>query len=61
MKMYEFRLIFHWNLFLSFELINDIPAFVQIMAWRRIGDKSLSEPMMAYVADAYMRRSASVS
>ena len=25
------------------------------MAWRRIGDKPLSEPMMSYVADAYMR------
>ena len=27
--------------------INNIPALVQIMAWRRIGDKPLSEPMMA--------------
>ena len=27
-------------------LINNIPAFVQIMAWRRPGDKPLSEPMM---------------
>ena len=27
-------------------LINNIPALVQIMAWRRPGDKSLSEPMM---------------
>ena len=26
--------------------INDIPALVQIMAWRRSGDKPLSEPMM---------------
>ena len=26
--------------------INHIPALVQIMAWRRPGDKSLSEPMM---------------
>ena len=26
--------------------INDIPALVQIMAWRQSGDKSLSEPMM---------------
>ena len=25
---------------------NNIPALVQIMAWRRPGDKSLSEPMM---------------
>ena len=26
--------------------VNNIPALVQIMAWRRPGDKSLSEPMM---------------
>ena len=26
--------------------INDIPALVQIMAWRRLGDKPLSEPML---------------
>ena len=27
-------------------LINNIPALVKIMAWRRSGDKPLSEPMM---------------
>ena len=26
--------------------ITNIPAMVQIMAWRRPGDKALSEPMM---------------
>ena len=26
--------------------INNIPALVQIMAWRRPGDEPLSEPMM---------------
>ena len=26
--------------------INNIPALVQIMAWRRPGEKPLSEPMM---------------
>ena len=26
--------------------INNMPALVQIMAWRRLGDKPLSEPMM---------------
>ena len=26
--------------------INNIPALIQIMAWRRPGDKPLSEPMM---------------
>ena len=30
--------------------INNIPALVQIMAWRRPGDKPLSEPMMVRFA-----------
>ena len=30
------------------------PALVQIMAWRRIGDKPLSEPMLTRFIDAYM-------
>ena len=37
---------FHWNLFLRFQLTIFHPALVQIMAWRRPGDKPLSEPMM---------------
>ena len=32
--------------FISKGQINNIPALVQIMAWRRPGDKPLSEPMM---------------
>ena len=32
--------------FVSKGPINNIPALVQIMAWRRPGDKPLSEPMM---------------
>ena len=32
------------------------PAFVQVMAWRRTGDKPFPEPMMTQVGDAYMRR-----
>ena len=32
--------------FLPRGAINNIPALVQIMAWRRSGDKPLSEPMM---------------
>ena len=31
--------------------INDIPALVQIMTWRRTGDKPLSELTMAQVTD----------
>ena len=30
--------------------INNIPALVQIMAWRRPGDKPLSEPMLVSLA-----------
>ena len=41
--------------------INNIPALVQIMAWRQTGDKPLSEPMMAQFNDTYMRHSASMS
>ena len=35
--------------------INNIPALVQIMAWRRSGDKPLSESMLTQFTDAYMR------
>ena len=41
--------------------IKNIPALVQIMAWRRTGDKPLSEPMMAQFNDADMRHLASMS
>ena len=32
--------------FVSKSSINDIPVLVQVMAWRRLGDKSLSQPMV---------------
>ena len=32
--------------FIPKDPINNIQAFVQIMAWRRLGDKPLSEPVM---------------
>ena len=38
---------------------NNIPALVEIMAWRQTGDKPLSEPMM--VKFTYLRHSASMS
>ena len=41
--------------------INNIPSLVQIMAWRRPGDKPLSEAMMASLLMQYMRHSASMS
>ena len=42
MKISEFRLKFHWSLLLWVRLT----ILVQIMVWRRPGDKPLSEPMM---------------
>ena len=45
MKMYEFNLKFHWSLFLRVQLTIS-QHLVQIMAWRRPGDKPLSGPMM---------------
>ena len=41
--------------------INNIPALVHVMAWRRPGDKPLSDAMMVKFTDAYMRHSASMS
>ena len=49
------RIYFNENVWISIKIslkfvpkgpINNIPALVQIMAWRRAGDKPLSEPMM---------------
>ena len=44
LKIYEFRL--KSLKFVPKCRINNIPALVHIMAWRRPGDKPLSEPMM---------------
>ena len=41
--------------------INKIPAVVQIMAWRRPGDKPLSETMLTQFTDAYMRHEGKMS
>ena len=51
MKMYEFRLTLHSHLiqFVPEGQINNIPPLVQIMAWRRPGDKLLSDPMMTHI------------
>ena len=35
--------------------INNIPALVLVVAWRRIGDKLLSEPILTRFTDAYTR------
>ena len=34
--------------------IDNNPVLVEIMTWRRIGDKPLSEPMLTRFTDAYM-------
>ena len=47
--------------YVSYGLIDNMAALVQKMAWRRPGDKPLSEPMMGKFGDAYMRLSASMS
>ena len=43
--------------------INNIPSLAQIMAWRRSGDKPLSEPMLIILPTniEYMRHLASMS
>ena len=46
MKMYEFRNKISLE-FVPKSQINNIPALVQTMACRWLGDKPLSEPMMA--------------
>ena len=55
MKIFQFRLQFHWSLFPKGP-INNIPALVQIMAWRRPGDKPLSEPMKVSLPTRLLRR-----
>ena len=35
--------------------IDNKSALVQVMAWCRIGDKPLSEPMLTLFTDAYMQ------
>ena len=47
--------IFLWG------LINNITTLVQIIAWHALGDKSLSEPTLAYFTDEYMHLPLSVS
>ena len=41
--------------------INKIPTLLQIMAWRRPGDKPLSEPMLTQFIDACMRHKGEMS
>ena len=53
MKMFEFRLEFH-RIFVRLVPIDNKPASVQIVAWRWIGGKPLSEPMPTRFTDGEM-------
>ena len=41
--------------------IDNKPALVQAMAWRRTGDKLLPEPVMTQFTDAYMRHQGEIN
>ena len=60
MKKFEFRITLK---FVPMAPINNNPRLVQVLAWRRPGDKPLSEPMMVrlQITDVYIRRSAPMS
>ena len=40
--------------------LDNISALVQIMAWRQVGDKPLSEPMVVWFTNTYIHHSASM-
>ena len=54
MNGFVFWMKFHWSLFLRLQL-TIIQPWVKVMAWRRICDKSLSQPMLTSFTDEYMR------
>ena len=41
--------------FVPMGVINNKWALVQVMAWRRPGDKPISKPMLTQLTDAYSR------
>ena len=41
--------------------IGNKPALVQVMAWRRAGDKPLPKPMLTQFTNAYLRHSGEMS
>ena len=57
MKIIVLWFKFDLNLF----VIDNKPALVQIMAWRRIGDKLLSGRRVVEPTDAYMRHVATMA
>ena len=59
LKIYEFRLRFHWSLFPKGQ-IDSISALVQIMAWRRTRRQAITWTNGGKFSDGYMRHSASM-
>ena len=56
LSAWEFSILIEISLkFVQRGSIDNKPILVQIMAWRWIGDKPLSEPMLTQFTDAYMR------
>ena len=47
--------------FVPMSPVDNTPALIQVMAWRRPGDKPLSEPMLTRFTDAYMRHQGEMS
>ena len=54
MNSFIFWMKLHQSLFLRVGPTDNNPALVLIMAWRRICDKPLSEPMLTWFAYAYV-------
>ena len=59
MYFLEWKLVFLFE-FPCFKFVPKSPidnkwTLVQVMAWRRIGDKPLPEPMLIQFTEAYMR------
>ena len=46
---------------MDFVQIDKNPALVKIMAWGRVREKPLSEPMLTRYTDAYMRHEGEMS
>ena len=58
MHFREWKVLYYDKISLNFVLkdpFDNNPALVQITAWRRIGDKPLSELMLTQSTDAHMR------
>ena len=60
MKMFKYSIEISFD-FVSNGPIENMPAMVQVMAWRRTGDKPLSEPVMTEFNNTYMHHLALVS